>query len=249
VTCDVAIRAEKLCKSYSTSAAPVEALRDVSFEVKPGQRVALLGKSGSGKSTLLNLLGGLDRSSSGSLEVAGRPLDRLSSRALSDYRSKAVGMIFQGFNLIASRTAWQNVELPMIFADRSRRQRRIEARDALEAVGLGDRLEHRPAELSGGESQRVAIARALVNRPTILLADEPTGNLDTRTSVEIMAVLQELHRGGMTIVLVTHEPDIAKYSQRTLSFRDGLLLSDEPVHDRLDARAVLEGLTPRRQAA
>jgi len=226
VSSDVAIRADKLCKSYHTSAAPVEALRNVSFEVKAGQRVALLGKSGSGKSTLLNLLGGLDRSSSGSLEVAGQSLDRLSSRALSDYRSSDVGMIFQGFNLIASRTAWQNVELPMVFAGRSRRQRRIEAREALEAVGLGDRLDHRPAELSGGESQRVAIARALVNRPKILLADEPTGNLDSATARQVVSVLLDhVKRHGATLILVTHDEELARTStERIVRLKDGQLI-------------------------
>ena len=226
MSCDVAIRADKLCKSYHTSAAPVEALRNVSFEVKAGQRVALLGKSGSGKSTLLNLLGGLDRSSSGSLEVAGQSLDRLSSRALSDYRSSDVGMIFQGFNLIASRTAWQNVELPMVFAGRSRRQRRIEAREALEAVGLGDRLDHRPAELSGGESQRVAIARALVNRPKILLADEPTGNLDSATARQVVSVLLDhVKRHGATLILVTHDEELARTStERIVRLKDGQLI-------------------------
>jgi predicted ABC-type transport system involved in lysophospholipase L1 biosynthesis ATPase subunit len=191
-----------------------------------GERVALLGKSGSGKSTLLNLLGGLDRSSSGSLEVAGQSLDRLSSRALSDYRSREVGMIFQGFNLIASRTAWQNVELPMIFAGRSRRHRRTEAREALEAVGLGDRLDHKPAELSGGESQRVAIARALVNRPKILLADEPTGNLDSATAWQVVSLLLDhVNRHRATLILVTHDEELARNStERILRLKDGQLI-------------------------
>src|SRR5687767_9126743 len=175
---ETAIQASAVTKTYGGIAeTEVIALRTVSFDVRPGERVALLGKSGSGKSTLLNLLGGLDRPTSGTLHVAGEELGRLSARELARFRSLAVGMIFQGFNLIPSRTALSNVELPMIFSGRPTRQRRTAAKEALEAVGLGKRLHHRPAELSGGECQRVAVARALVNRPSILLADEPTGNL------------------------------------------------------------------------
>src|SRR6516225_4473108 len=186
---DVAIHVRELSKSYGTAAAPVHALRGVSLTVRRGEKVALLGKSGSGKSTLLNLLGGLDRPSAGTIEVRGRDLGRMKSNQLARHRLETVGMIFQAFNLIPSRTAWQNVELPMLFAGKRPSERRTAARQALEAVGLGQRLDHRPSELSGGEHQRVAIARALVNRPSILLADEPTGNLDSATAGEVMELL------------------------------------------------------------
>ncbi len=221
-----AVRAADLTRAYGTAAAPVYALRGVALEVARGERVALLGKSGSGKSTLLNLIGGLDRPSGGSLHVAGRDLGLLSGRELARFRSATVGMIFQSFNLIPSRTALENVELPMVFAGRPPRQRRAEARQALEAVGLGARLQHRPAQLSGGEHQRVAVARALVNRPDILLADEPTGNLDSATAREVMALLMEHVRArGATLILVTHDEELAAAStDRVLRLRDGQLV-------------------------
>ena len=219
----LAIRTIDLTKSYGTSVAPVYALRGVSLDVQRGERVALLGKSGSGKSTLLNLLGGLDRPTAGSLEVAGRNLCRLSERELARFRSTAVGMIFQTFNLIPSRTALENVELPMIFAGDPPRQRRNEARLALEAVGLGARLQHRPAQLSGGETQRVAIARAMVNHPQILLADEPTGNLDSGTAGEVIAlILEHVRARGATLVLVTHDEELAQTcTTRVVRLKDG----------------------------
>ena len=186
---EIAIRAVDLVKSYGSGPSPVFALRGVTMEVARGERVALLGKSGSGKSTLLNLLGGLDHPTSGGLRVGGHDLDRLSRRELSRFRSRTVGMIFQSFNLIPSRTALQNVELPMIFAGRPPKERRDSAGQALASVGLAARLHHRPTELSGGENQRVAVARALVNRPEIVLADEPTGNLDSATAREVMALI------------------------------------------------------------
>jgi predicted ABC-type transport system involved in lysophospholipase L1 biosynthesis ATPase subunit len=219
----LAIRALDLTKSYGSAAAPVAALRGVSLEVQRGERVALLGKSGSGKSTLLNLLGGLDRPSAGSLEVAGRDLRRLSQRELARFRSRAVGMIFQSFNLIMSRTALENVELPMVFAGLPRRQRRAEARRALAAVGLGARLHHRPAQLSGGENQRVAVARSLVNRPEILLADEPTGNLDSSTAREVAGLmLDHVRSSGATLILVTHDEELAAVcTARVLRLKDG----------------------------
>jgi ABC-type lipoprotein export system ATPase subunit len=187
----------------------------------------LLGKSGSGKSTLLNLLGGLDQPTSGSLFVAGRDLSRMRSNELAHFRLATVGMVFQSFNLVASRTALQNVELPMIFAGRSPTERREAARCALAAVGLEHRLTHRPAELSGGEHQRVAIARALVNRPKLLLADEPTGNLDTATANEIVALLSNhVFQHGCTLVLVTHEEELAnRLTDRIICLKDGMLLS------------------------
>src|SRR5438552_14491696 len=207
----LAVRCVDLVKAYGTAAAPVHVLRGVSLEIGRGERVAILGKSGSGKSTLLNLLGGIDQPTKGSLQVAGRDLDRLSGRALARFRSAAVGMIFQPFNLIPSRTALENVELPMIFAGRPPRERRAEARRALEAVGLGARLHHRPAQLSGGEAQRVAVARALVNQPAILLADEPTGNLDTASAGEVIALLTEHVRQHRTVlILVTHDEELAR---------------------------------------
>jgi ABC-type lipoprotein export system ATPase subunit len=186
-----------------------------------------LGKSGSGKSTLLNLLGGLDRATSGRLRVAGHEVDRLPPRELSRFRSATVGMIFQSFNLILSRTALENVELPMIFAGRSPRERRALARESLESVGLGERLHHRPTEMSGGENQRVAVARALVNRPQIVLADEPTGNLDSGTAQDVMGlILDHVQLHGATLVLVTHDEELAgTCTDRVIRLKDGRLLS------------------------
>lgn len=222
---DVAVRATELTKAYGTSAAPVVALRELSIEVRRGERVALLGKSGSGKSTLLNLLGGLDHPTSGSLQVAGHDLERLNARGLARFRSAAVGIIFQSFNLISSRTALENVELPMIFAGIAPRERRAAARKALEAVGLRARLDHRPAQLSGGEHQRVAVARALVNRPEVLLADEPTGNLDSATAREVTALIdQHVREHRATLILVTHDEELAaECTDRVLRLKDGQL--------------------------
>ena len=218
-----AIRAAGLVKSFGTAAAPVHALRGISFEIGRGERIALLGKSGSGKSTLLNVIGGLDRATAGSVEVEGHDLARMSGRELARFRRHTVGMIFQSFNLIPSRTALQNVELPMIFAGMSPRQRRAAAKKALEAFGLGERLHHHPPELSGGEMQRVAIARALVNQPAVLLADEPTGNLDSATANDIMSlVTDQLRARGTTLVLVTHDEELARgYTDRILRLKDG----------------------------
>jgi predicted ABC-type transport system involved in lysophospholipase L1 biosynthesis ATPase subunit len=221
-----AVQTVDLVKAYGTTSAPVYALRGVCLEIRRGERIALLGKSGSGKSTLLNLVGGLDRPTSGRIQVGDRDLARLSSRQLARHRLSTVGMIFQSFNLIPSRTALQNVELPMIFAGRPPRQRQSAARLALEATGLGHRLSHRPAELSGGEHQRVAIARALVNNPEILLADEPTGNLDTVTAGEVIDILlAHLRAHGTTLILVTHDEDLAaRCADRIVRLMDGQLL-------------------------
>jgi ABC-type lipoprotein export system ATPase subunit len=226
VNVGIAIGTTDLTKSYGSATAPVYALRGVTLDIPRGERVALLGKSGSGKSTLLNLLGGLDRATSGSLHVGGHDINRLSQRALSRFRSVTVGMIFQSFNLILSRTALENVELPMIFAGRPRRERRALAREALESVGLGERLHHRPPEMSGGENQRVAVARALVNDPEILLADEPTGNLDSSTAQEVVGlILDHVQRQGATLVLVTHDEELAAAcTDRVLRLKDGRLL-------------------------
>ncbi len=220
---EIAIHVRDLAKSYGTASAPVHALRGVSLEMRRGEKVALLGKSGSGKSTLLNLVGGLDRPSSGRIEVHGRDLGRMSRNQLARHRLETVGMIFQSFNLIPSRTAWQNVELPMLFAARAPAERRTAARQALEAVGLGERLNHRPGELSGGEHQRVAIARALVNRPSILLADEPTGNLDSATAGEVLDVLiAHVRQQDTTLVLVTHDEELARRcADRIVWLKDG----------------------------
>ncbi|HBI46224.1 MAG TPA: macrolide ABC transporter ATP-binding protein [Planctomycetales bacterium] len=222
---DVIVRAADLSRTFAAASAPVHALRGVSLEVRRGEKVALLGRSGSGKSSLLNILGGLDRPTSGSVHVAGLDLTRLTAVQLAHYRSTIVGMIFQSFHLIAARTALQNVELPMVFNGRKPRDRRDAARQALEAVGLSERMRHRPGELSGGERQRVAIARALVNHPEILLADEPTGNLDTATAAEIFDILEEnCRRGGVTLLLVTHDEELARRRvDRVLRMQDGRL--------------------------
>jgi predicted ABC-type transport system involved in lysophospholipase L1 biosynthesis ATPase subunit len=216
---------DHVAKTYETAAAPVHALRDVTLAIAPGERVALLGKSGSGKSTLLQLLGGLDRPTAGQLIVADHDLAALSATGLAAYRQRTVGMIFQAFHLIASRTALENIELPLVFAGRPPKERRAAARAALEAVGLSHRLTHHPAELSGGERQRVAIARALVNRPALLLADEPTGNLDTATAAEVMSlVLDQVRAAGMTMILVTHDEELAgRASDRIIHLADGVL--------------------------
>ena len=221
-----AVRTSCLKKSYGKGEAAVHALCGVTIEIASGQRVALLGKSGSGKSTLLNLLGGLDHPTEGDLEVAGQKLEKLSRRELAAFRLASVGMVFQSFNLIPSRTALENVELPMMFAGRPRRQRRNEAQQALQAVGLGARVHHWPAQLSGGENQRVAVARALVNQPRILLADEPTGNLDSATAREVMGLLMDhVEKHGTTMILVTHDEELAKeYTQRVIRLKDGHLV-------------------------
>jgi ABC-type lipoprotein export system ATPase subunit len=222
---ELAIHARELSKSYTTATKPVQALDGVSFEIRAGERVALLGKSGSGKSTLLNLLGGLDRTTSGTLEVVGQKLDRHSTRDLADFRSTTVGMIFQGFNLIPTRTALENVELPMLIAGRPRGQRRADAMQALRGVGLEERFDHHPAQLSGGENQRVAIARALVNSPQILLADEPTGNLDSATAHDIVRlILNHVERNSATLILATHDEELAaSCTTRVLRLKDGRL--------------------------
>jgi predicted ABC-type transport system involved in lysophospholipase L1 biosynthesis ATPase subunit len=215
-----------LVKSYRAAAGPVHALSGISLEIQHGERIALIGRSGSGKSTLLNVLGGLDRATSGSVHVAGRDLGRMTGRELARYRLTTVGMIFQSFNLIPSRTALENVELPMVFAGRAPGQRRAAAQRALQAVGLENRLAHRPSELSGGEQQRVTIARALVNNPEILLADEPTGNLDSATAAEIMALVSaHVREQGITLLLVTHDEELARgCTDRVLRLRDGKLI-------------------------
>ena len=225
-----AIRSENLCRHYRMGETVIRAVDGVSLEVQPGEFVALLGTSGSGKSSMLNLIAGLDRPTSGSVIVQERDLAKLSREELARYRLHVVGMVFQSFNLISSMTVAENVELPLRFAEVERGRRESLSRQALERVGLKARMHHRPSELSGGEQQRAALARALINRPKLLLADEPTGNLDSHTGIEIMDIVQGLNRElGMTVVMVTHERALAeRYAQRMMFLADGKLIDDRP---------------------
>ncbi|HVP44731.1 MAG TPA: ABC transporter ATP-binding protein [Terriglobales bacterium] len=236
------IRVEDVHKYYDLGETKVHALRGVSLDIGRGEFVAVMGSSGSGKSTFMNLLGCLDKPTSGRYALEGTDVALLDKQALAEIRNRKLGFVFQGFNLLARTTALENVELPTLYARLDRAERTRRAIDALTIVGLGDRVEHFPSQLSGGQQQRVAIARALVNRPAILLADEPTGNLDSRTSVEIMQIFQDLNQQGLTIVLVTHEPDIARYAKRMVVFRDGRIRRDEPVEQRFRALDVLKSM-------
>lgn len=235
------IKIHDLKKTYLTGRLAVEALRGISFHIRRGEFAAIMGPSGSGKSTLMNLLGLLDRPTAGSYVLNDRETNRMSEKELARERNSQIGFVFQTFNLLSRLTAQKNVELPLIYGGIPPGERRKRAAEALARVGLADRALHFPNELSGGQNQRVAIARALVNRPSVILADEPTGALDTRTGEEIMAIFQELHREGATIVLVTHEGDIARHAERILRFRDGLLVGDEIVENPIDSREVLSG--------
>lgn len=236
------IRVEGLTKVYQSGAHQVRALDGVSLWVPPGDFVAVMGPSGSGKSTLMNLLGCLDRPDAGSYVLDGREVSALGDRELADVRNKKIGFVFQNFNLLPRMTALRNVELPMLYAGLAAGERRRRALEALDLVGLADRAHHRPTQLSGGQNQRVAIARALVNKPAVILADEPTGNLDTRSGEEIMVLFQELNRAGASLVLVTHEREIADHARRIIAFRDGRLIRDVQVQSPLDARQVLASL-------
>jgi len=245
------VKIEDIHKTYDSGDVPVHAVRGVSLEIQRGEFVALMGASGSGKSTLMNLLGCLDRPTKGRYLLDDTDVSGLDRNQLADIRNQKIGFVFQGFNLLARTTALENAELPMLYGNqrRSSRAMRERALRSLAIVGLADRADHFPNQLSGGQQQRVAIARALVNNPEILLADEPTGNLDSKTSVEVMGVFQKLNDQGITIVMVTHELDIARYCKRNLILRDGRLVRDELVPDRLQATDEMRRLRDAEAAA
>ncbi|MFI8711856.1 ABC transporter ATP-binding protein [Brevibacillus brevis] len=227
------LHVEGLTKAYKTGDTVLPILKGVSLLVEQGEFVAIMGPSGSGKSTFMNMLGCLDRPDSGSYMLDGIEVSSLKDTELAVVRNQKIGFVFQSFNLLARSSSLHNVELPMMYANVSRSERRKRATEALKRVGLAERMDHKPTQLSGGQKQRVAIARALVNKPAILLADEPTGNLDSRSGVEIMAMFQELHAQGVTIILVTHELDIAQHAERIVTFKDGVIIRDEKVTERI----------------
>jgi putative ABC transport system ATP-binding protein len=244
------IKLEGVHKTYHTGEVDVRAVRGVTLGIKTGEFVAIMGASGSGKSTLMNIIGCLDRATEGRYLLDSTDVSELDRDALADIRNRKIGFIFQGFNLLSRTSALENVELPMLYVHRRfpGSEQRDRALRALEMVGLADRAGHHPNHLSGGQQQRVAIARALVNQPALLLADEPTGNLDSQTSIEIMGVFQKLNDQGITLVMVTHELDIARYTRRNVIMRDGLVVSDTPVNDRLNAEVELRRLRDAQQA-
>jgi putative ABC transport system ATP-binding protein len=232
---EIIVRVAEVSKIYSMGEQQVEALKNVSLDVEKGDFVAIMGASGSGKSTFMNIIGCLDVPTAGKYWLQGENVRGLSASALAEVRNKKIGFVFQGFNLLARTSAVENVELPLIYGRISSALRREKALAALALVGLAERAGHTSKQLSGGQQQRVAIARALVNEPAIVLADEPTGNLDSLTSLEIMAIFQKLNRQGSTIIMVTHEPEIAAFTKRNVVFRDGLIISDTPVAHQADA--------------
>lgn len=237
------IKIENVTKVYQMGEIKVHALRGVSLQIEKGEIVTIMGPSGSGKSTLMNVLGCLDSPTEGSYTLQGKDVSRLSDTQLARIRNKEIGFVFQQFNLLPRTAALRQVELPLMYASVNARERRERARAALEAVGLGDRLGHKPDEMSGGEQQRVAIARALVTQPSIIMADEPTGNLDTKSGNEVLCVFEQLNRQGITIIFVTHDPEIAAYSQRVIHLRDGLIEQDVPVDgDPLECDATSSGI-------
>jgi len=234
----VIIRVENLKKIYDTGKIQVEALKDINLEIEKNEYVAIMGASGSGKSTLMNILGCLDRLTEGKYILDDVDVSTLDGNALAEIRNKKIGFVFQAFNLLPRLSALANVELPMVYAGISYAERQKKAKAALERVGLTDRMHHRPNELSGGQKQRVAIARSLVNDPAIILADEPTGNLDTKSSEEIMDIFEGLNNEGVTIVMVTHEQDISQHTKRAVVFRDGAIISDKPVENRITRKGM-----------
>jgi len=244
------IKLEAIHKTYHTGAVDVHAVRGVTTEVQPGEFVAVMGASGSGKSTLMNIIGCLDRPTQGRFFLDGTDTSDLDRDALADIRNRKIGFVFQGFNLLSRTSALENVELPMLYSQKhtSGHEQHRRALAALEMVGLADRADHHPNQLSGGQQQRVAIARALVNQPSLLLADEPTGNLDSQTSIDVMGVFQKLNESGITIVMVTHELDIARYTKRNLIMRDGRIVTDAVIPNRLIAEKELKQLRQAQQA-
>lgn len=227
------IKVENLKKIYDTGKIQVEALRDVNLQIEKNEYVAIMGASGSGKSTLMNILGCLDRLTEGKYILDDVDVSTLDGNSLAEIRNKKIGFVFQAFNLLPRLSALANVELPMVYAGMSYAERQQKAKAALDRVGLSDRMHHKPNELSGGQKQRVAIARSLVNNPAIILADEPTGNLDTKSSEEIMGIFEGLNNEGVTIVMVTHEQDISQHTKRAIIFRDGEIISDKPIENRI----------------
>ncbi|MEZ5013358.1 MAG: ABC transporter ATP-binding protein [Chitinophagales bacterium] len=232
------IRLHDIRKTYDLGKMEIEVLKGISISIKKNEYVAIMGPSGSGKSTLMNILGCLDKASRGIYVLNGTDVSRMNDDALAEVRNKEIGFVFQTFNLLARLNGIENVGLPLIYAGKKKSERIERAKEMLTAVGLGHRMDHKPNELSGGERQRVAVARALVNNPSIILADEPTGNLDTRTSYEIMELFEDIHRKGNTVIIVTHEEDIARYAHRIIRIRDGVIERDEINEHKLDPKAL-----------